>query len=138
MTATLAERRQQALTDVQFNSAVTPDDVWSPLAFHVTDLHANVAAAITNRLREANRGRKPIGVVLEGGRGVGKTHMLRWARQEVQRDAGHFFLVKFLEGTEFWHSVLHSVVSGFYAGQGDQLGPGPAAALRANRAAAGC
>ena len=36
---------------------------------------------------------------------------------------GHFFLVKFLEGAEFWHSVLHSVVSGFYAGQGDQLGP---------------
>lgn len=117
------EEELQALTAVQFNSAVTPDDVWSPLGHHVSDLHSNVAAAITARLREAERGRKPIGVVLEGDRGVGKTHMLRWARQEVQRGGGHFFLVKFLEGGEFWHGVLHSVVSGFYAGQGDQLGP---------------
>jgi Helicase HerA, central domain len=110
-----------ALTAVQFNWAVSPEDVWSPLAFHVGALHANVATAITARLKEADRGRKPIGVVLEGGRGVGKTHMLRWARQEVQQGGGYFFLIKFLEGAEFWHSVLHSVVSGFYAGQGDQL-----------------
>jgi hypothetical protein len=119
----VTEEELAALTAVQFNSAVTPEDVWSPLGHHVPDLHANVATAITARLREAERGRKPIGVVLEGDRGVGKTHMLRWARQEVQRGGGHFFLVKFLEGAEFWHSVLHSVVSGFYAGQGDQLGP---------------
>ncbi len=119
----MTDEELQALTAVQFNSAVTPEDVWSPLGHHVSDLHANVAAAITVRLREAARGRMPIGVVLEGDRGVGKTHMLRWARQEVQRAGGHFFLVKFLEGAEFWHSVLHSVVSGFYAGQGDQLGP---------------
>ena len=34
-----------ALTAVQFNWAVSPEDVWSPLAFHVNSLHANVAAA---------------------------------------------------------------------------------------------
>ncbi len=117
----MTEEELLALTAVQFNSAVTPADVWSPLDHHVSDLHADVAAAVTTRLRQADRGRMPIGVVLEGGRGVGKTHMLRWARQQVQDGGGYFFLVKFLEGAEFWHSVLHSVVSGFYAGQGDQL-----------------
>jgi len=119
----VTEEERQALTAVQFNWAVTPDDVWSPLAHHVSGLHTDVARAVLDRFGEAERGATPIGVVLEGDKGVGKTHMLRWVRQEVQSRDGYFFLVKFLEGREFWHSALHSVVSGFSAGQGDQLTP---------------
>lgn len=56
--------------------------------------------AVVDRFNEAERGRTPIGLVLEGDRGVGKTHMLRWVRHEVKSRGGYFFLAKFLEGTQ--------------------------------------
>jgi hypothetical protein len=120
----VTEEERLALSRVQLNWAVSDDDVWSPLEYHVSELHENVAREVLARFDVAERGReKPIGVVLEGDKGVGKTHMLRWVRQEVQSRGGFFFLVKFLEGGEFWHSVLHSVVQGFDRGQNDQLTP---------------
>jgi hypothetical protein len=78
---------------------------------------------VLDRFGEAQRGGSPIGLVLEGDKGVGKTHMLRWLRHEVKDRGGCFFLVKFLEGEEFWHSALHGFVNGFFPGQDDQLTP---------------
>jgi hypothetical protein len=115
------EDERLALSRVQLNTAVSPDDVWSPLQHHVPGLHDGVAATVLARFAEAEQGGSPIGVALVGEAGVGKTHMLRRLRQDVQGRDGFFFLVKFMEGNEFWHSALHSVVSGFFAGGGDQL-----------------
>ena len=121
----MTEEERLALSRVQLNLAVSYDDVWSPLGQeHVSGLHENVARDVMARFDVAERGREnPIGIVLEGDRGVGKTHMLRWVRQEVRSRGGFFFLVKFLEGDELWHSVLHSVVQSFFRGQDDQLTP---------------
>jgi DNA helicase HerA-like ATPase len=121
----VTEEERLALSRVQLNLAVSYDDVWSPLGQeHVSGLHENVARDVLARFDVAERGREnPIGLVLEGDRGVGKTHMLRWVRQEVRSRGGFFFLVKFLEGDELWHSVLHSVVQSFFRGQDDQLTP---------------
>ena len=117
----MTEEELLALSQVQLNTAVSPDDVWSPLQHHVPGLHENVANAVLGRFAQAERGVSPIGVALVGEPGVGKTHMLRRLRQDVQDRGGCFFLVKFMEGNKFWHSALHSVVSGFYAGDGNQL-----------------
>jgi hypothetical protein len=124
MTAMTGEERQ-VLEAVQFNWAVSPEDVWSPIAHHVESLHADAARTVMAGFGAAERstGASPIGFVLEGEKGVGKTHMVRWVRQEAQRRGGYFFLVKFLEGTPFWRSALHGVVQGFHEGQGDQLTP---------------
>jgi hypothetical protein len=112
-----------ALSRVQLNLAVKPDDVWSPMGHHVGELHQGAAREVLDRFAEAERGGDPIGIVLEGEAGVGKTHMLRWLRHEVKGRGGYFFLLKFLEGGEFWHSALHGFVSGFFPGQDDQLTP---------------
>ncbi len=110
-----------ALARLQLDWVVDPDDVWSPLTQHVSALHAGQARQVLDRFAQTERTSTPLGVVLEGEKGVGKTHMLRRLREDVQAGGGWFFLVKFLEGGEFWHSVLHGVVAGFHAGGSDQL-----------------
>lgn len=121
----MTDEERAALEAVQFNWAVTPDDVWSPVAHHVEGLHERSGRAVMSSVQEArlSSGASPLGIVLQGERGVGKTHMLRWVRQHVQESAGYFFLIKLLEGDEFWRSAVHGIVDGFDAGQVDQLTP---------------
>ncbi len=121
----MIDEERAALEAVHFNSALTPEDVWSPVTHHVEGLHTNVAMSILRDVQVARKstGASPIGVALQGERGVGKTHMLRWVRQQVQGADGYFFLIKLTEGTEFWRSAVHGIVDGFDGGQVDQLGP---------------
>ena len=49
---------------------------------------------------------------MQGQRGTGKTHLLGWVREQVQRQDGYFFLVGLLDGSRFWHSVAHSLLTG--------------------------
>jgi hypothetical protein len=121
----MTDEERMALEAVQFNWAVAPDDVWSPVTHHVDGLHERVARSVMDSVQaaRASSGASPIGVVLQGQRGVGKTHMLRWVRQQVQESNGYFFLVKLLEGHEFWRSAVHGVVDSLFAGQIDQLTP---------------
>ena len=121
----MTDEERVALEAVQFNSALTPEDVWSPVRHHVEGLHTSVAMSLLRDVEAARRsaGASPIGVALQGERGVGKTHMLRWVRQHVQAEDGYFFLIKLFEGTDFWRSAVHGIIDGFEGGQVDQLGP---------------
>ncbi|GAA1252301.1 DUF87 domain-containing protein [Pseudonocardia aurantiaca] len=121
----MTDEERVALEAVQFNSALTPEDVWSPVRHHVEGLHTSVAMSLLRDVEAARRsaGASPIGVALQGERGVGKTHMLRWVRQHVQAQDGYFFLIKLFEGTDFWRSAVHGIIDGFEGGQVDQLGP---------------
>ncbi|WP_440898858.1 helicase HerA domain-containing protein [Actinosynnema sp.] len=119
----LDDERRNALQAVHFNSAVAPDDVWSPLAHHVPELHGPVAAELARAVASAARKPRstPIGVVLRGERGVGKTHLLGWLRQEAQARGGWFFLLKLLDDSSFWAGAVHGAISGLNR-EGDQLG----------------
>jgi hypothetical protein len=121
----MTDEERMALSAVQFNWAVAPEDVWSPVTHHVDGLHERVGNSLLASVAaaRASTGSSPIGVVLQGERGVGKTHVLRWVRQHVQGSDGYFFLIKLLQGDEFWRSAVHGVIDGFDAGQVDQLGP---------------
>ncbi|TCC43614.1 ATP-binding protein [Kribbella sindirgiensis] len=112
-----------ALAAVQFNWAVTPDAIWSPAEHHVDRLHANVVQTVLASVAAARRstGGSPIGIALEGEKGVGKTHLLGWVRQRVQGTEGYFFLIKLVNGASFWPSAVRGILDGFHPGQGDQL-----------------
>ncbi|ACU38911.1 helicase HerA domain-containing protein [Actinosynnema mirum] len=119
----LDDERRNALQAVHFNSAVAPDDIWSPLAHHVPELHGPVAAELARAVASAARKPRstPIGVVLRGERGVGKTHLLGWLRQEARARGGWFFLLKLLDDRSFWAGAVHGAISGLNR-EGDQLG----------------
>ncbi|GII42258.1 ATPase [Planotetraspora phitsanulokensis] len=70
------------------------------------------AQAVLDGVGEAARsaGTSPIGLVIEGQRGVGKTHLLGWIREKVQEEGGYFFLVGLLDAGTFWVNVVNSMM----------------------------
>src|ERR1700743_3162413 len=100
-----------ALAALTFNWTRTLNDVWAPARFHVEGLHAEVSEDIRRAIAEASAGpANPLGVVIQGQRGVGKTHLLGWTREQVQQAGGYFFLVGDLSAKAFWDELLRCVV----------------------------
>ena len=108
------EAQRAALKALRFNWAPVPDDIWRPLPFHVDGLHVPVLREISDGFAEARASRdaSPIGLVVQGQRGSGKTHLLGWVRQQVQQQEGYFFLVSLLDAGSFWDSVLAAMLDG--------------------------
>src|SRR5690554_4858761 len=106
------ERR--ALEALRFDWAYVPDDVWRDTSYHVDSLHRDVMRSIVRGVADAaaSPDRSPIGVALQGQRGVGKTHLLGLVRAQVQAAGGYFFLVNPHDGEHFWQSVAQSMLDG--------------------------
>jgi hypothetical protein len=104
----------KALTGLRISLAPTRDDVWRRSDFHVDTLHREVAGAVLDAIGGARESTdsSPIGLVIQGQRGSGKTHLLGWLRDQVQRQDGYFFLVSLMEGTPFWQNVAHAMLDG--------------------------
>ncbi|WP_055476759.1 helicase HerA domain-containing protein [Gordonia sp. HS-NH1] len=104
---------RQALESIRLNWADTPDDVWGTAdPFHVGGLHEDTIVDITRSFDDARRSPSgsPIGVTVRGPAGSGKTHLLGRVRHRVQEAGGYFFLVKLLDATDFWRSVLVAII----------------------------
>jgi hypothetical protein len=110
MTAADAGAALTALETVRLSWAPTPDDVWQPQeALHVDGLHEAVMGELRRAVADAEAvtdGGSPLGVVVQGPAGSGKTHLLGQVREHVQRSGGYFFLIRLLDGTDFWRSVV--------------------------------
>ncbi|WP_205752681.1 ATP-binding protein [Cryptosporangium phraense] len=104
----------EALASVRLSLAPTPDDVWDANPFHVDGLHDPAVRAVLDGLTEAreSHGANPLGVVIRGQRGTGKTHLMGWLRDRVQLDGGYFFLLDLLDPAQFWPSMVSSMLNG--------------------------
>ncbi|MPZ82948.1 MAG: DUF87 domain-containing protein [Actinophytocola sp.] len=107
----MTEDEQRALAALRFNWAWTPDDVWGRSGFHVDGMHVAMEREVLAGLRQAKGPDlgSPIGLVLQGQRGSGKTHLLGWVRRQVQLEDGYFFLVDLDQGRAFWPSMEHAI-----------------------------
>ena len=54
----------------------------------------------------------PIGLVVQGQRGSGKTHLLGWVREQIQRAGGYFFLVGLPDARELLGQRRVSMLDG--------------------------
>jgi hypothetical protein len=110
----MTEDQREALAALRFNWADTPDDVWRVSPYHIDGLHEAVERAVRAGVRDAaeSAGPSPIGLVLQGQKGVGKTHLLGWVRREVQRQNGYFFLVTLTAGNVFWTDIVQAMLGG--------------------------
>lgn len=103
----------RVLREVRFNWALMEEDVWEPSPFHVDGVHERAKHTIDRAIDDTGRGGgNPIGIVVEGDKGAGKTHLLGWVRERVQARSGYFFLVGLHEGGSFWDNVLLGVLDG--------------------------
>ena len=92
------------------------------LPYHVDGIHDGVAAAIAVSIRDAQAsdGPSPIGLVLQGQKGIGKTHLLGLVRRQTHRDDGYFFLDDLTAPHAFWENTADALRSGL--SQPDQSG----------------
>jgi Helicase HerA, central domain len=103
-----------ALATLRFDWADTPDHVWRDSPYHVDGMHADVIAAIDVGIRDAkvSDGPSPIGLVLQGQKGVGKTHLLGLVRKHAQLTDGYFFLADLTAGDAFWENTAEALRMG--------------------------
>lgn len=109
----MTEQQRKALAALRFNSAETPDDVWHASPSHVEELHTKAVARVRAAIADttASTGSSPVGLVLQGQKGVGKTHLLGLVRRMVQQVDGYFFLVELTAGKVFWDDVADAMRS---------------------------
>ncbi|GAA2211955.1 hypothetical protein GCM10009850_074160 [Nonomuraea monospora] len=100
------------LAALTFNYTESADDVWRRSAYHVAGLHGASTRILRDGLAEAAHRPEtsPIGVVIQGQRGTGKTHLLGWVREQVQSQGGYFVLVGLLDARGFWESTMVSIL----------------------------
>ncbi|MFG1608302.1 ATP-binding protein [Actinoplanes sp. NPDC049265] len=110
----MTEAERRALAALRFSWAQAPDDVWRRSPFHVDGLHETVVRDVQDSIAEARNSpdASPVGLVLEGRHGTGKTHLLGWVREQVQQQGGYFFLIGLLDGRNFWEGVLVFLLDG--------------------------
>lgn len=77
----------------------------------VEGMHADVDREVLAGLRDAKRSERasPIGLVVRGQRGAGKTHLLGWVRRQTQQKGGYFFLIDLDQVNDFWVGMLQAV-----------------------------
>uniref|UniRef100_UPI002F35872D helicase HerA domain-containing protein n=1 Tax=Rhodococcus sp. H36-A4 TaxID=3004353 RepID=UPI002F35872D len=102
-----------ALSSIQLTWAPTPDDVWRTNELHVGGMNESSLSSVMRSFDEADKRStsKPLGVVIQGAAGSGKTHMLGQVREKVQSAGGYFFLIELLDEKVFWDSVLHGILT---------------------------
>ncbi|WP_433790659.1 hypothetical protein [Actinoplanes sp. CA-252034] len=111
----IEQDQRRALTELRrLDWAPTPEDVWTDLDVHLDELNGAAGAAVLNAFEEAEARRtgSPLGLVVEGQHGSGKTHLLRWAREKVQQREGYFFLMGIADGRTFWPNIVHTLLRG--------------------------
>jgi hypothetical protein len=122
------EEERRALGSLTFNWTSALEDVWRPARYHVEGLHPEAASLIRQGIEEATASTEranPLGLPLQGERGVGKTHLLGWAREQVQAAGGYFFLLGDVTRKTFWEEARTAFVQQLLPlkdGSRDQLG----------------
>src|SRR5258708_9534834 len=122
------EDERRALESLTFNWTSALEDVWRPARYHVEGVAAEAAGLIRRGIQEvaASSDRaNPLGLPLQGQRGVGKTHLLGWAREQVEAVGGYCFLLGDLTRKTFWEEARTAFVQQLVPlkdGSRDQIG----------------
>lgn len=114
MTAALDKTALEAFRAVDFDWSTRLQDVWVDPLYDVPKLHSRVRDEFAAKLQQMSRAgrngdvRSPLGWVIVGPGGSGKTHLLSvLRRQAVQQGAG-FVLVDMTDVHNFWETLLQS------------------------------
>ncbi|MBD2028264.1 DUF87 domain-containing protein, partial [Leptolyngbya sp. FACHB-711] len=104
----------QALKDVDFGSTTQIKSVWHNPKYDVPSLHESERNQIfdeLDRLSNSEDSNSPLGMVLVGSGGTGKTHLLSKVRKQAFSNGIGFILADMGNVRDFWKSVLEGYVS---------------------------
>jgi len=108
-----------ALKAADFNWTTHINSIWSVPAFDVPQLHRQERERILNaalELKHSNNSDSPLGYVIGGPPGSGKTHLLSAICQQVVAQDIGFILVDMTDVRNFWETVLQGYVSSLREG----------------------
>jgi hypothetical protein len=97
------------MREVNFDWVMRLDSVWRDPPFHVADLNSNVLDTLSAEmdvLVSSGSSYQPLGIVLVGPAGVGKTHLLSTLRRSALDRRTSFVLVDMTDVYDFWDTVL--------------------------------
>lgn len=106
-------REREALSSLRLSWAPTADDLWHAQgSLHVPGFNDKALDEVMAAFADAGREQQssPLGVVVQGPAGSGKTHLLGQVRERVQTANGFFFVVELLDATSFWESARSSIL----------------------------
>ena len=101
------------IRSVNFDWAMRLSEVWSHPAWDIPELHSSIRSEFARKLEvmHENPGLgSPLGWVIVGGGGTGKTHLLGSFRREATRRKCAFVLVDMTDVRTFWESVLQGYI----------------------------
>jgi hypothetical protein len=100
----------EALQAVNFDWVMRLDDVWRDSPYHVPEINAPLRQAVLERCAEMGA-TSPLGWVMLGPAGAGKTHLLGSLRREAAIRDTNFVMVDLTDVHDFWESVLLGLVT---------------------------
>jgi hypothetical protein len=98
----------EAFADVNFDWTRHLHSVWSDPPYHVEGLHKQAADEIIAYLlaRTGERGIAPLGRVVVGSAGAGKTHLIGQLRRRAFQAKAWFVLIDVIGITDFWSTAV--------------------------------
>ncbi|MBI1309964.1 hypothetical protein GC176_01555 [bacterium] len=118
-----------ALRAVDFDGTLHLASVWATPRFDVNGLHAEVRRellTVLDELASQNEPRSPLGRVIVGSGGTGKTHLLSVLRREASQRGCSFVLIDMTAVRDFPATVLQGLVDSLgrtIDGPGEANGP---------------
>ena len=94
----------QAFAAADFQWTRSLRDIWASAPYHIDGLHGDLADRLVadffarTRAPESN----PIGQILSGRAGSGKTHLIGTLRRRIWDGGGWFVLIDFVGAADFW------------------------------------
>jgi hypothetical protein len=110
----------EAFRAADFDWATRLDEIWRDPPFDVPQLHGHVRTAFAKKLESMTtqppgQGKSPLGWVVLGAGGSGKTHLLGAMRREAARQGAAFILVDMTDVRNFWETVLQGYLDSLQA-----------------------
>jgi hypothetical protein len=110
----MSEHILETLKSIDFDWTRHVKSVWHNSLFDVTNLNINERQAVLDRLealQQATQQAAPLGLVIRGLPGAGKTHLLSVVRKQAVAHGMFFVLVDMTDIRNFWETVLEGYVS---------------------------
>jgi hypothetical protein len=111
-----------ALRRMDLQWAMHVDRIWHDAKYHVDDVHKEVRKSILDELGDltaAEEADSPLGLVVTGEAGSGKTHLLSTIRAAALREGAYFVLVDMTDVRDFWETVLLGYLKSLLRGGDD-------------------
>ena len=106
----------KTLRAMEFNWTRALREVWNDPPYHVDDLNKASVETIIDEFVATTRepASNPIGQVIQGRAGTGKTHLIGTLRRRLWEMNGWFVLVDIIGVVDFWKTVAQSFVDSLH------------------------